>query len=36
MRKQVRENFLASLQMVFEESSSPLEGSWLAAGKQWN
>jgi hypothetical protein len=31
MRKQIRENFLVSLQSVFEQGSSP-----LAASKQWN
>src|SRR5207244_10297254 len=36
MRKQMRENFLASLQLVFEQGSSPLEASLLAASKQWN
>ena len=36
MRKQIRDNFLASLQLVFEQGSSPLEASLLAASKQWN
>jgi hypothetical protein len=36
MRKQIRENFLVSLQSVFEQGSSPLAASLLAANKQWN
>jgi hypothetical protein len=36
MRKQIREHFLVSLQSVFEQGSSPLAASLLAASKQWN